>query len=130
MSKAIHFINRREGSTLIGLDRWKDQEHGFRSCCWQLSDEQAVSLVGGWLYLHGSKAEKSSFGGQILGFEQGEGDMANRKIILFRAEITCRGQTWRGADHGMAHTGGVIDADLPHEQGSAELVSNIRSARP
>lgn len=116
MSKAIHLINRREGSTHIGLDRWKDQMHGFRSCCWQLNDDQAEALIGGWLYLHGSKAEKSSFGGQILGFEQGDGNMADSKIILFRADAACRGQVWRGADHGMAYMGGVIDADLSHEQ--------------
>ena len=115
MRNAIHLINRRKGPTLLGLDRWVEQADGFRSCCWQLSDEQAASLVGGWVYLHGSKAERSSFGGQILGFEQGQDGSADRKAILFRAEASCRGQRWRGANHGMAYTSGIVTADLPHE---------------
>lgn len=115
MSKAIHLINRREGTGHFGMSRWEDETHGYRSCCWLLTDEQAADLLGGWVNFHATKADVSRFGGRILGFEPGSGEMADRKVILFRAEREGREQTWRGADHDMAYTSGILDADLKHE---------------
>jgi hypothetical protein len=115
MGKAIHLINRRDGASLHGMTQWPGEPGGFRSCCWHISDDQAAQLIGGWVYFHEAKATLARFGGLILGFELGEGDMADRKIILFRGDGRSRGVKWRGADHGMAMWSGVIDADLPHE---------------
>ena len=113
--KAIHLINRRDGAGLYGMTRWPEVEHGFKSCCWQISDKQAADLIGGWVYYHETKADHARFGGQILGFEQGSADLADRKVILLRADARARGQKWRGADHGMAMSGGLVDADARHE---------------
>lgn len=118
MTGAAHFINRREGAGLHGMSRWDGDPHGFRSCCWLVSDEEAAELIGGWVYFHEAKATPSRFGGVILGFEPGEGDLALRKVILFRADNRARGQSWRGADHGMAMWSGVIEGSLPHEASS------------
>lgn len=115
MTKAIHFINRRDGAHLHGMTRWPGDRHGYRSCCWHISDEDAASLIGGWVYFHETKAKSASFGGIILGFEAGEGELAARKAILFRADGAARNQKWRGAQHGMAMSSGVVDAQLPHE---------------
>lgn len=115
VSSAIHLINRRDGLNLHGMTPWPDRQNGFRSCCWHISDEEAQQLVGGWVYFHEAKATPSRFGGVILGFEPGQADLADRKVILFRADGRARGIRWRGADHGMAMSSGVIVADLPHE---------------
>lgn len=118
MTKALHLICHREGNTLHGLSRWDGDPNGYRSCCWLISDEDAAQLVGGWIYFHESKSSLSSFGGQILGFQPGANeneDMTARKIILFRADRSGRGQSWRGRDYGMAWGSGVVDADLEHE---------------
>jgi hypothetical protein len=116
MAKAIHLINRREKISFQGMSRWEYEANGYRSCCWLLSDEQASDLLGGWVYFHQTKASQSGFGGVILGFESSHDDISDRKVILFRADSNGRGQDWRGADHGMAYTSGIIDADLEHEQ--------------
>lgn len=115
MSNAAHFICRREGASLHGMTRWLDEPQGFRSCCWLLTDQQAEDLLGGWVYFHEKKDAPSRFGGLILGFEHGEGDLAHRKVILFRADQNARGQRWRGANHDMAMWSGVLEGDLPHE---------------
>lgn len=112
---AAHFICRRDGASLHGMSRWDGDPHGFRSCCWLISDEDAAELIGGWVYFHEAKATPSRFGGIILGFEPGEGDMAHRKVILFRADNRAREQQWRGADHAMAMWSGVVEGDRPHE---------------
>lgn len=115
MLKAIHLINRRDGARLHGMERWAGQPGGFRSCCWIISDDDAAELIGGWVYFHETKSTPARFGGIILGFEPGEADMADRKVILFQGDGRSRGVRWRGANHGMAMCGGVVDADLPHE---------------
>jgi hypothetical protein len=115
VTKAIHLINRRDGASLLGLTRWNGHPNSFRSCCWRIGDEEAAALIGGWVYFHESKSKPSRFGGLILGFEPGEGDMAERKIILFQVDNLARQQNWRGADHDMGMWGGLVEADLPHE---------------
>lgn len=115
MGKAIHLINRRDGQRLHGMSPWSGQPGGFRSCCWIIGDEQAAELIGGWVYLHETKSTPARFGGIILGFEPGEADMADRKVMLFQGDGRSRGVRWRGASHGMAMSSGVVDADLPHE---------------
>lgn len=68
------------------MSRWHGDPRGFQSCCWRISGEEAGQLIGVWVYLHDSKSTPSRFSGIILGFERGEGDMADRKGILFRAD--------------------------------------------
>lgn len=118
MTKAIHFINERQGIGRKGLSLVERQTKTWRSCCWVLGVEQQEALLGGWLYLHNTKASPASFAGQIIGFEDAEREGAAIKggvAILFRASEAGIGHAWRGADHGMAYSSGVIEADLPHE---------------
>lgn len=118
MTKAIHLINEREGLGRKGLTLVDRQTDTWRSCCWLLSEEDQNALLGGWLYLHDTKGKAASFAGQIIGFEAAKRETAAREdgvAILFRADRSARDQKWRGANHGMAYSSGIIDADLPHE---------------
>lgn len=118
--KAIHLICRRktdghlEGLSFIG-------DGMFESCCWVLGDSrEAQSLVGGWAYLHPTgKTSPSEFGGVIRAVRPAvrEGKaIKDGFTLVLEARREGRGQKWRGAAHGMAWTGGIVGAGLPHER--------------
>lgn len=118
--QAIHFICKREdGVNLKGL-KFDKERKTFRSGDWDISVEDAQSLVGGWLYLHPDKASPSEFGGTVLGFETVVNTTkarSERIILVVQKQQQAIRQRWRGKDHSMAHSSGVVDADLPHEKG-------------
>lgn len=122
MTKAIHLKNEREGIGRRGLTKVPGDRNTWRTCCWLLSDEEQGALLGGWVYLHDTKSAPSSFAGLIIGFEAAERQGSVRPegvAIIFRADPRARGQGWRGASHGMAWSSGLIDGNLPHEQGGS-----------
>lgn len=77
------------------------------------------SLIGGWVYLHPEgKASPSEFGGVVLRVEPAKRDgkaVEDGYALIFEARKEGRGQAWRGSSHGMAWTGGIIDAASTHE---------------
>ena len=118
---AIHFICKRDdGVTLNGVKR--DGATGnHRSGQWDISDDDARSLVGGWLYLHPTKADRSEFGGVIVGYEPVVDKQlahAERIVLLIEKRREGSGQRWRGKSHGMAYSSGLVSADLEHEKGT------------
>lgn len=115
MERAAHFINRREGVNLIGLEHIENHEHS--TCCWAISASDAAELVGGWIYLHSAKGEKSRLGGVVreVALVESDADDTSRYKILFEVREGGRGQAWRGADHAMAWWSGLVDASAPHE---------------
>ncbi len=117
--RAIHLKCEHENGRPHGLDVADRATHRYRSCCWDITPEDAALLVGGWLYLHETKKERSYFGGRVLSFDHiRRDDLAhpNRIAFLVEAKAEARGLRWRGASHVMAHCGGVVEADLPHER--------------
>jgi hypothetical protein len=91
----------------------------FISGYWFLNDQEAEALIGGWLYLHETKASKSYRGGQISGVKHEiRTDVANKDRIglIFRPMVEAIGVAWRGQRHDMAWTGGLVEVDLPHER--------------
>jgi hypothetical protein len=81
----------------------------FISGYWDINDAQAEALVGGWLYLHETKARPSYFGGKIIDFrhELRPDVVRNDRIGLIfypRAEAK-KSVSWRGQQHGRAWTG-------------------------
>lgn len=114
---AIHVKCERES---VGFRLMTKVGEGlFRTCCWDFSAEQADALVGGWIYLHPvTKKRPSEFGGKITSCEITDNTEGypGRVAFVFEARPKGRGQAWRGQDHGMAWTGGLVPADLPHEQ--------------
>jgi hypothetical protein len=118
MAKAAHFINRREsgsGVKLVGVKRLNGNE--YSSEAWAISVIDAQDLVGGWIYLHETKGEASRFGGLIKSVELVDttADEKQRFKILFESKSEARNRPWRGADHGMAWWGGIVDATADHE---------------
>lgn len=114
---AIHFKCEREG---IGFRRLSRIEGNiFRTCCWDISEAEAKSLVGGWVYLHPTtKKDPSAFGGKVLRYEMvhAEEGYEGRVALIFEARSEARKCIWHGQDHGMAWTGRCVPADLPHER--------------
>lgn len=117
---AIHFICRRDDEgNLMHMD-YDKASRTSRSGKWDISVEDAQSLVGGWVYFHPLKASRSEFGGTILGFEpvvDASLPHSERVVLIVRGQPDGKGQRWRGKAHGMAHSSGLVEADLPHEQG-------------
>jgi hypothetical protein len=117
---AIHLICRRQGPSLRNLSQVRGEQNLWVSSCWTISEREAQQLVGGWIYLHPEgKSNRSQFGGVILSFkpcERREGASVLQGLAFtFEARKEGRDQLWRGADHAMAWTGGLVPASLAHE---------------
>lgn len=113
--KSAHFINHKEGIGRIGLETIDAKKNHYASRAWQLSDEEADALKGGWIYLHNTKGEASSIGGKVLKVELAEPSSDGRYVITFEAREGGKGQEWRGQDHGMAWWSGLVDPSATHE---------------
>ncbi len=116
MIRSAHFINRREGVGREGLMRVEGNR--YSSCCWAISADEAKALVGGWIYLHESKGDRSAFGGLVDAVESADRlgtAKAEGFVIYFEARREAREQTWRGSSHAMVWWSGLVDADAPHE---------------
>ncbi len=102
---SIHFICRGElGVTPLKHPIYETGE-------WDVSREDAERLVGGMVYLHETKSERSYFGGRIETFREVDTDMAHARRIVFKFRSTAdaKGVRWRGASHNMAWTSGVVE---------------------
>jgi hypothetical protein len=118
--KAIHLICRRDldGVSLNNL-KFDRETKLHRSGHWDIGEAEARALVGGWLYLHPTKSEKSEYGGTIEGFEVKEMDsLAHSKRIVFlvRRRLEGDGHRWRGRSDVNAFSGGAVPANYAHEQ--------------
>jgi hypothetical protein len=119
---AIHLICRRgPDGKFHGLTLLDAKRHIYESGWWIFpSEDDARSLVGGWVYLHPvSKNAPSEFGGIVLGVKPAKlEDRAtqDRYVLTIESRLEGKKQRWRGADHGMAWTGGIVAASLPHEE--------------
>jgi hypothetical protein len=116
--KAIHLLCHRVPGGFEKLTRISGNT--YRSCCWAFGPSAPVdSLIGGWIYLHPEgKASPSEFGGVVLRVEPAKRDgkaVEDGYALIFEARKEGRGQSWRGSSHGMAWTGGIIDAVSTHE---------------
>jgi hypothetical protein len=118
--KAVHLLCRREGLGFKGLELVTNEKGVYRSCCWAFGESSNPhSLVGGWAYLHPvAKSAPSEFGGIVRAIEPSKRagkSIEEGYILVIEARREGKGQPWRGADHPMAWTSGIIDASLPHE---------------
>ena len=118
--KILHLIQNtlHEDSNVkrLGLDVLKDiKPLTYSSCCWDFSIEEAKSLINGHIYLHETKTKPSFVGGVVVDVGSvilNEGTAVSRTErvkFIFQANIECKNQVWRGADHSMAWTSGIIE---------------------
>lgn len=84
---SIHFIER-EGR----FERVADTPDVWESGYWKISAETAANLVGGDVYFHSAKSERSHFGGVFLGSRvQVGGEFEGRTVVRFRYTTKHRG---------------------------------------
>ncbi len=102
---AIHLICRRNGVGLQGLTYDKGTKR-FASGRWLIQREDALKLIDGKIYLHPTKTSGATIGGTVK--EVIGPDHEGRFVFVFMSELECKDAPWRGMDHGMAWTGGVI----------------------
>ena len=116
---AIHLICRRDDGVSLNNLRAVEPRGTFLSGRWDLTEKESRALVGGWIYLHATKADRSEFGGLIEGYERvtvEEAGHTQRTVFRVRRHKAGNGQRWRGKLHSMAHSGDPVPADLAHEQ--------------
>jgi len=126
--KSLHLINKVvEGSyKRMGINKIKGEKNKYYSCCWKFKLEDAKQLIGGSIYFHPTKNDVSTFGGRVLDVQpmkidgvatefytptEGDEDKTQDRVYFtFEFSDEYRGQVWRGADHDMSWTSGIIDA--------------------
>ena len=74
--KVIHIINKKPEGQIFprGMKRSVDNPDNMVSCCWLLSEgfdedpseDDIRSLIGGRVYFHKTKSDRSYYGGQIV----------------------------------------------------------------
>ncbi len=121
--RAIHLICKwDEGAAGLKNLRHDKASGTSRSGQWNITEEEARSLKGGWLYLHETKTKPSTTGGTILDYDMvTDATLAHqeRVVFTFRPSRQGKGQAWRGRGHAIAHNSGLVDAELSHETSAA-----------
>ena len=112
--KKLHLICRRvpDGIGRYGLECIDRKMHTYVSGKWDFDLEEAKQLVGGMLFLHETKSEKSAFGGVITDVTTviAEGVRHQQRVeFTFTASKQGKGESWSGANHSMAWTSGIVD---------------------
>ena len=126
--KILHLINKTEAGEMLpkGVSKSSDDGKSYISCCWDFKLEEAKTLIGGMIFFHDTKSERSKLGGNVLDvqavrideeteFHKVNPEDQNKKQsrVMFKFEITPEGreQRWRGKDHSMSWTSGIIDLE-------------------
>ena len=126
--KILHLINKTESGEMLpkGVSKSKEAGNIYISCCWDFKLEEAKTLIGGMIFFHDTKSERSKLGGNVLDvqpvrldeeteFHKVDPDDTSKRQtrVMFKFEITPEGreQIWRGKDHSMSWTSGIIDLE-------------------
>ncbi len=124
--RTMHSVNalhvrcqRGDDGKLKGLSF--EAETGFyHSGWWDLSDDDAQALLGGWLYLHPPTSIKSELGGRIRDFSRAQIGSLPKGLLTFVFDFSpaARNADWRGRSFTDTRnrTGGLVPADLLHEE--------------
>jgi len=104
----IHFVCKR-GCNVSP----RDSKNGiYDSGNWDISLDDARRLIGGYLYLHERKQERSYFGGIVQAVEAVRIDgVAHVDRVRFVIQSTTNGKDvkWDGHAHARAWTSGVLE---------------------
>lgn len=112
--KGVHLICRMEPGSIYpkGVTPEADAPGCYVSHAWNFPISEAERLVGGMIYLHDSKAKPSRYGGEVVAVRPTKAvgvAREDRVEFIFKATLEGKNQEWRGADHDMAWTSGIID---------------------
>ncbi|WP_108461485.1 hypothetical protein [Devosia naphthalenivorans] len=98
MKSKVHVICRKEpGTKYKGLDTIDPRALVFESRAWRLKPEDTSKLIGGLFCLHAAKADRSSYGGEIIEInfrpqEDNGGEVM--AVVKFRADKEAIGLAW------------------------------------
>ena len=126
--KILHLINKTQPLELLpkGVSKSKEDGNIYISCCWDFKLEEAKTLIGGMIFFHDTKSDRSKLGGHVVDVQSVKldeetefhkadpEDTSKRQTrVMFKFEITPEGreQRWRGKDHAMSWTSGIIDLE-------------------
>ena len=128
--KVLHIIQKmdKETNRPLGLTQIQPKINKYMSCCWDFDIEEMKDLIGGMIFFHKSKTEKSYLGGKVLNVhpikmdKDYDGPYYQPKLedidkrsdrMMFEFEITLDGREvgWRGKDYMMSYMGGIVDID-------------------
>ena len=147
-NKILHLICKGKGNfsgvptDLNGVERYRYQDYSIRSLAklemsslewdgktyqsgyWNFTLEEATKLIGGNIFLHHTKKQPSTVGGNVkdcyqqeltednlleLGIDYIElPKRRNRVVFVFESLGTCKDVAWRGNDWLMSYNGGII----------------------
>lgn len=110
----------------LGINPIDVKTNRYMSCCWDFDIEEMKQLIGGMIYFHKTKTEKSYLGGKVLNVhpitmdKDYDGPYYQPKLedidkrserMMFEFEITLDGREvgWRGKDHVMSYFGGIVE---------------------
>lgn len=129
----VHLKNGKDPATgyfggLVEAEKNNKKANRWYSCCWDFDPDEARKLIGGMIFLHETKAMKSGLGGRVLDIipidlndetqkeylghiETMDLDPRRPQRVKIMFEITPEGrdQKWRGKDHSMSWTSGIIE---------------------
>jgi len=126
--KVLHIIQKMDKVTSrpLGLTQIQPKVNKYMSCCWDLDIEEMKDLIGGMIFFHTSKTQRSYLGGKVLNVhsilmdKDYDGPYYQPKLedidkrsdrMMFEFEITLDGREveWRGRNHMMEYVGGILD---------------------
>lgn len=131
--KRLHLVNKvLEGSyKRMGITKIKGESNKYWTCCWRFNYTDAKKLIGGSIYFHPTKSDKSTFGGRVIDAQPMKingipteyytplpGDkekFQDRVYFTFEFDDQYRGQVWRGNDNDRSWTSGIIDDEWQAE---------------
>lgn len=82
---SIHIIEKAGNIRPINFNK-NNQTNTFESVSWRIGDATAINLIGGNIYLHKKKKEKSYFGGVITKAERRD-EEDGRYVLTFESSL-------------------------------------------
>lgn len=126
--KVIHIKCEKDEKTQRPLGITKIEGNRYMSCCWYFDLEEMKELIGGQIFFHNSKSERSKLGGTVINVhpitmtkdydgpyytykEEDEGKRSDRMMFEFEIDPSLRGVKWRGKSHMYSYCGGIVEVD-------------------
>lgn len=128
--RVIHIICKKDEKTNrpIGITPIDVKTNRYMSCCWDFDIDEMKDVIGGMIFFHRSKSEKSYLGGVIHNvhpiemnpsyegpyYTPSKEDVGKRSDrMMFEFEVTNDGREvkWRGSDHSMSYFSGIVETE-------------------